>query len=265
MIEGLILLLVLLYKAQNKTPGERAADSKQKAADASAAAAAAAASGDHATAAEKQKEAAEHRRDVQVLTKSARTPPPWPQALPPDLPPFPSGWTPASPVTSAMVSRAFALLPDLWAHGELTWKPEKTGDRWVVYQARSMAGGKRGVVAFTTIQQAATQPAAFRRAPAPVVTPGAPLPTTVPASSHAPVPAAASSQPLQTVRLTSPRMQGPSIVWLQQRLGIGADGVYGPGSQAAVIAFQRSHGLTADGVVGPQTWAALRGGAAQAA
>jgi peptidoglycan hydrolase-like protein with peptidoglycan-binding domain len=48
---------------------------------------------------------------------------------------------------------------------------------------------------------------------------------------------------------------------LQQKLGVGADGVYGPKTRAAVRRFQRAHGLTADGVAGPQTLAALGLGA----
>jgi peptidoglycan hydrolase-like protein with peptidoglycan-binding domain len=44
---------------------------------------------------------------------------------------------------------------------------------------------------------------------------------------------------------------------LQHRLGIGADGVYGPRTRAAVKRFQRAHGLAADGVAGPRTLAAL--------
>jgi len=44
---------------------------------------------------------------------------------------------------------------------------------------------------------------------------------------------------------------------LQQKLGVSADGVYGPKTRAAVKRFQRAHGLTANGVAGPQTLAAL--------
>lgn len=35
------------------------------------------------------------------------------------------------------------------------------------------------------------------------------------------------------------------------------DGIYGPGTESAVKAFQRTEGLTVDGIVGPQTWTAL--------
>lgn len=35
------------------------------------------------------------------------------------------------------------------------------------------------------------------------------------------------------------------------------DGLYGPDTRSAVMAFQRNHGLTVDGVAGPQTFAAL--------
>jgi hypothetical protein len=44
---------------------------------------------------------------------------------------------------------------------------------------------------------------------------------------------------------------------VQQKLGVSADGVYGPRTRAAVRRFQRRSGLTVDGVVGPRTLAAL--------
>jgi hypothetical protein len=44
---------------------------------------------------------------------------------------------------------------------------------------------------------------------------------------------------------------------LQQKLGVSADGIYGPKTRAAVKRFQRTHGLAADGVAGPRTLAAL--------
>lgn len=53
-------------------------------------------------------------------------------------------------------------------------------------------------------------------------------------------------------------MFGDDVFALQMTLGIHADGAYGPGTEAAVMAYQRNHGLFADGVAGPKTLAALR-------
>jgi hypothetical protein len=53
------------------------------------------------------------------------------------------------------------------------------------------------------------------------------------------------------------RGRGSSVALLQRRLGIGSDGVFGPGTLSAVKSFQSAHGLTADGIVGPGTWQAL--------
>ncbi len=52
---------------------------------------------------------------------------------------------------------------------------------------------------------------------------------------------------------------------LQQKLGVSADGIYGPRTRAAVKRFQRANGLTPDGVAGPQTLAALGLASAQPA
>lgn len=63
---------------------------------------------------------------------------------------------------------------------------------------------------------------------------------------------------------------GPDVLTLQSallQLGFdprGCDGKFGPGCEAAVIAFQRSKGLTADGIAGPATMAALQTNAAVA-
>lgn len=51
--------------------------------------------------------------------------------------------------------------------------------------------------------------------------------------------------------------RGREVRIAQRRLGVTADGIFGPGTLRAVKAFQRRHGLAADGVVGPATWAAL--------
>lgn len=51
--------------------------------------------------------------------------------------------------------------------------------------------------------------------------------------------------------------RGQAVRDLQRRLGIPADGIFGPQTKRAVKAFQARHGLQADGVVGPRTRAAL--------
>jgi peptidoglycan hydrolase-like protein with peptidoglycan-binding domain len=55
--------------------------------------------------------------------------------------------------------------------------------------------------------------------------------------------------------------RGNGVEALQSKLGISADGVYGPQTARAVRAYQRAHGMTADGIAGPQTRASLGLGA----
>jgi putative chitinase len=50
---------------------------------------------------------------------------------------------------------------------------------------------------------------------------------------------------------------GDAVKQMQQKLGIAADGDFGPGTEAAVRKWQAANGLTADGIVGPKTLAAL--------
>jgi len=52
--------------------------------------------------------------------------------------------------------------------------------------------------------------------------------------------------------------RGSEVEELQALLGITADGVFGPDTEAHTRGFQREAGLDADGVVGPKTWGALR-------
>jgi cell wall-associated NlpC family hydrolase len=51
---------------------------------------------------------------------------------------------------------------------------------------------------------------------------------------------------------------GPAVAAVQRRLGVTADGDFGPVTLRAVRAFQARHGLVVDGQVGPHTLAALR-------
>lgn len=59
------------------------------------------------------------------------------------------------------------------------------------------------------------------------------------------------------LKLTQPPIRGDDVAAVQKALGIAADGVFGPGTAAAVKDFQISKGLGADGVAGPATLAAL--------
>jgi peptidoglycan hydrolase-like protein with peptidoglycan-binding domain len=50
---------------------------------------------------------------------------------------------------------------------------------------------------------------------------------------------------------------GDLVKQIQTDLKVTADGIFGPGTEAALRQFQRDHGLVPDGIVGPRTWASL--------
>ena len=54
--------------------------------------------------------------------------------------------------------------------------------------------------------------------------------------------------------------KGEDVKKLQQKLGLGADGIFGVGTESAVKKWQSSNGLTADGIVGEGTWNKMFGG-----
>jgi putative chitinase len=58
--------------------------------------------------------------------------------------------------------------------------------------------------------------------------------------------------------------KGEDVKKLQEKLGLAADGNFGPGTEAKVKSWQSANGLTADGVVGDGTWAKMFSDAAPA-
>jgi len=65
------------------------------------------------------------------------------------------------------------------------------------------------------------------------------------------------------MRFLSTGAQGANVVQLQQMLNTlrfpcgREDGIFGPATEAAVIAFQKSHNILYDGIVGPETMTSL--------
>lgn len=51
--------------------------------------------------------------------------------------------------------------------------------------------------------------------------------------------------------------KGEDVKKLQQKLGLGADGIFGAGTEKAVKTWQQANGLTADGIVGDGTWSKM--------
>ena len=53
--------------------------------------------------------------------------------------------------------------------------------------------------------------------------------------------------------------RGEGVKMMQEALGVGADGAFGPGTERALKAWQTANGLTADGIAGPATLGVLLG------
>ena len=53
--------------------------------------------------------------------------------------------------------------------------------------------------------------------------------------------------------------KGSDVKLLQEKLGLAADGDFGPGTEAKVKEWQAANGLTTDGVVGDETWTKMFG------
>ena len=89
------------------------------------------------------------------------------------------------------------------------------------------------------------------------------VPDPAPTEEEAPDTAEAAPDAPVELPILRQGMTGPAVARVQETLRIrgfylGAiDGIFGPGTEAAVMEFQASVQLAADGVVGPATWGAL--------
>jgi peptidoglycan hydrolase-like protein with peptidoglycan-binding domain len=52
-------------------------------------------------------------------------------------------------------------------------------------------------------------------------------------------------------------LSGEPVKVLQTKLGVTADGIFGPGTEAALREYQKQHKLLVDGVAGPDTFAQM--------
>ena len=80
------------------------------------------------------------------------------------------------------------------------------------------------------------------------------------AAGAAPAPALADEPLAEASHSVTVRKgdRGPAVKRVQRKLGVGADGVFGPQTDRALRRFQRRKDLVADGIVGPKTRRALR-------
>jgi hypothetical protein len=93
---------------------------------------------------------------------------------------------------------------------------------------------------------------AFRSSVAAIMSGAVPAPTPIPVAEPPIAPGAPAGRPTLRRGATSDLVKE-----VQTKVGVTADGNFGPKTEAALRAFQRAHGLVPDGIVGPKTWAAL--------
>jgi GH25 family lysozyme M1 (1,4-beta-N-acetylmuramidase)/peptidoglycan hydrolase-like protein with peptidoglycan-binding domain len=80
--------------------------------------------------------------------------------------------------------------------------------------------------------------------------------------STSPAPQQPTAPPVTRAPVLKTQSRGTDVVTAQELLNasgarIGTDGVFGPGTAAAVRSFQKAKGLDSDGIIGPRTWGAL--------
>jgi murein DD-endopeptidase MepM/ murein hydrolase activator NlpD len=81
--------------------------------------------------------------------------------------------------------------------------------------------------------------------------------------SPAKAPAKAKAAPVSTLKPGAGRptvmrgSRGEHVAYLQSKLKITADGIFGTNTHRAVVAFQQANKLVADGIVGNNTWRAI--------
>jgi peptidoglycan hydrolase-like protein with peptidoglycan-binding domain len=61
----------------------------------------------------------------------------------------------------------------------------------------------------------------------------------------------------EAVAILKKGLSGEPVRRLQAKLGVQADGTFGPGTEAALKEWQKSKGLAADGVAGPDTFMSM--------
>jgi peptidoglycan hydrolase-like protein with peptidoglycan-binding domain len=136
--------------------------------------------------------------------------------------------------------RYFTVRRVPWAGSIVT--VEQLGQRWA-------PSGSYGTDIVRMVVELASSPR--QPAPAPASVSAAPRQQVAP---RQPVAAAQPKAARPTLRVGA---RGEDVRFLQRKLGIRADGIFGPQTERAVRAFQSRHKLTVDGVVGPRTWGRL--------